>query len=150
MCFSVQRVRGSIPGLGRLVKITVCCVEPPLGVTLSPAGSLANSCYPATWGQPVWRRQPFATHVGIPPFIDMDSIHRMWDSNLQPVCQRLGFHTHTNLHWLTTLKQLLESVSGVIEAGSSCKSLHTGPILRQQSSSSIPRLNFNPSQWLSG
>ena len=44
--FPVQRVRGSITSLGRLVKITVCYVEPPLGVTLSPAGSLANSCYP--------------------------------------------------------------------------------------------------------
>ena len=95
VCFSVQRVRGSIPGLGRLVKITICCVEPPLGVTLSPAGSLANSCYPATWGRPVWRRQPFATRVAIPPFFDMDSIHRLWDSNLRPVCQRLEFHTHT-------------------------------------------------------
>ena len=70
VCFSVQRVRGSIPGLGRLVKITICCVEPPLRVTLSPAGSLANSCYPATWGRPVWRRQPFANRVAIPPFFN--------------------------------------------------------------------------------
>ena len=32
---------------------------------------MANSCYPATWGQPVWRRQPFATHVAIPPSFDI-------------------------------------------------------------------------------
>ena len=49
-CFFVQRVRDSIPRLGRLVKITICCLEPPMGVTLSPVGSLANSCYPVTWG----------------------------------------------------------------------------------------------------
>ena len=39
VCFSVQRIRCSIRRLGRLVKITVCCGEPPLGVTLSPAGN---------------------------------------------------------------------------------------------------------------
>ena len=99
MCFSVQRVRGSIPRLGRLVKITVCCVEPPLGVTLSPAGSLASSCYPATWGQPVWRQQSFATCIAVPPFFDMDSIQQLWDSNQRPVCQRLEFHTHTNVQF---------------------------------------------------
>ena len=37
------------------------------------------------------------------PFFDMYSIHQIWDSNLQPVCQRLEFHTHTHLHWLTTM-----------------------------------------------
>ena len=69
----------------------------PTYLLVSPAGSLANSCYPATWGRPVWRRQPFVTHVALPPFFDMDSIHRLWYSNLQPVCQRLEFHTHTHL-----------------------------------------------------
>ena len=73
---------------GRLVKITVCCVERPLGVTLSRAGSLASSCYPATLGQPVWRRQPFATRIAVPPFFDMDSIQQLWDSNQQPVCTK--------------------------------------------------------------
>ena len=41
--------------------------------------------------------------IAIPPSFDMDFIHRLWDSNLRPVCQRLEFHTHTDLHWLTTL-----------------------------------------------
>ena len=45
---------------------------------------------------------------------------------------------------------LKESLTSGIEAGSSCKSLHAGPILWQQGISSIPRLNFYPSQWLSG
>ena len=38
MCFSVQCVQGLIANLGIIVKISVCCVEAPLGVTLSPAG----------------------------------------------------------------------------------------------------------------
>ena len=37
---------------------------------------------------PVWRRQPFATRVAIPHFFDMDSLHRLWNSNLRPVCQK--------------------------------------------------------------
>ena len=42
--FSVQSVWGSIPGLGRLVKITNCCVEPPLG---------GHSHQPGVWQTPV-------------------------------------------------------------------------------------------------
>ena len=99
VCLSVQRVRGSIPRLNRLVKITLCCVEPPLGVTRSPAGCLASSCYPATWGQPVWRQQPFATRTAIPPFFDMDSIQQLRDWNQRPVCQTLEFHTHTTVQF---------------------------------------------------
>ena len=45
---------------------------------------------------------------------------------------------------------LKESFTSGIEAGSSCKSLHAGPILWQQGITSIPRLKFYPSQWLSG
>ena len=43
-----------------------------------------------------------------------------------------------------------ESVLSGIEAGSSCKSLHIGPILWQQGITLIPRMKFYPSQWLSG
>ena len=69
VCFSVQRIRGSIPRLGRLVKITVCCVESPLGVTLSPAGILANFCNPATWGRPYGVEDPLQRVLQQPLFI---------------------------------------------------------------------------------
>ena len=65
-----------IPRLGRLVKITVCCVESPLGVTLSPAGNLANFCNPATWGQPYGVEDPLQRVLQQPLFgSNLDSLH---------------------------------------------------------------------------
>ena len=46
--------------------------------SLSPARSLANYCYPATWGRTVWRRQPFATRVAIPPFLYSCTLERQF------------------------------------------------------------------------
>ena len=87
-----------IPRADKLVKITVCCVEPPLGVTLSPAGNLANFCNQATLGQTYGVEDPLQC-VLQQPFFVTNSIYHLWESNRRPVCQRLEFHTHTDLHW---------------------------------------------------
>ena len=75
------------------------CCKVLSSLYMSPSNSWVKGVCPAAWGRPLWRRQPFATHVAIPPFCDMDSIHRLGDSNLQPDCQRLEFHTHTDFFW---------------------------------------------------
>ena len=40
--------------------------------------------------------------VAITPLFVTNSIHHLWDSNLRPVCQRLEFHTHTEI-FISTL-----------------------------------------------
>ena len=69
-------------------------------IRLSPSiwVTARNFFNPATGGKPYGVEDPLQRVLQQPLFVT-NSIHHPWDSNLRPFCQRLEFHTHTDLHW---------------------------------------------------